>query len=215
MKSKLIDIEKNFSQALELAGNLLKSGEIIAFPTDTVYGLGADIFNEKPVRQIFEVKRRRLNNPLSAHLSDIKDVEKLCKNIPESFYQLAEKFLPGPLTIVLPKKDNVPDIVTGGLNSLGIRIPDNKFVRTLIRETGIYIAGTSANLSGGQVPNTTEVIIRELGDRSFYIFESGATKHRTASTVIDLSKVQPELIRKGTVKRTEIENTINKKLLNA
>ena len=170
------------SIAAPTAANLIMNGELVAIPTETVYGLGANGLDEKAVAKIFEAKGRPQDNPLILHICGPEQIELFCHHIPQKAYDLAEKFWPGPLTIVLPAKDIVPKRTTGGLSTVAVRCPDSHVTREIIRLSGVPIAAPSANISGK--PSTTVV-------------DGGACRVGVESTIVDLTEERPRLLRPG------------------
>ncbi len=195
MVTKIIKVNpKNPEVAkIKMAARVLKKGGLVAFPTETVYGLGANALNKKAVRKIFKAKGRPLDNPVIVHIADFKDLFKLAQNVPEEAKILAKKFWPGPLTIVLFKKKIVPDEVTAGTNTLAVRMPKNKIALKLIRASGVPIAAPSANLAGRPSPITAKHVFEDLAGKIDLILDGGRTKIGVESTVLDLT-VQPALI---------------------
>ena len=160
--TKILDVKKNKELSIDLAIESINRGFPVAFPTETVYGLGAPIFNIDTIRKIFEIKQRDLGNPLTAHISNLNDVDFLCKDIPDDFYKLSEKFLPGPLAIILHKKNEINNIISGNQSTLSIRFPANSFFLEFANIIGQPFAATSANLSGRPSPNCAEVVLDDL-----------------------------------------------------
>jgi L-threonylcarbamoyladenylate synthase len=189
---------------IELAIAILKKGGIVAFPTDTVYGLGADPLNAQAVDRIYKVKRRPHNLPLPLLLAEKSDLLKVATVVPEIAWQLAERFLPGGLTLVLRKSPWVPSTVTAGGDTIAVRIPNHPVPIALIRGLGTPIVGTSANLSGKLSPVTTEEAREQLGDEVDLIIDGGRCPGGTESTVLDISGKVPTLIREGAIPRVEI-----------
>lgn len=182
---------------LENCANTIKRGSPIAFPTETVYGIGADAFNEDAVRKVFELKQRPLSNPLSLHIADIEQLSDLVEEIPDIAQELIEKYWPGPLTLIFKKSDKVPNIVTAGKDTVGIRLPDHDICRELIRQSGTVIVGTSANISG-QPPCTDYQTTHKLFPQT-PIVNGGECKHKEASTIIDVSKDTTKILRQGSI----------------
>ena len=180
-----------------LAAELIKKGELVALPTETVYGLGADGLNPIAVAKIFEAKGRPQDNPLILHIADAKDMEKYCRDIPDAAYKLAEKFWPGPLTMVLPAKDIVPKCTTAGLPTVAVRCPDNKVTREIIRLAGVPIAAPSANISGKPSTTTAQHVLHDHEGRIPMIVDGGPCRVGVESTIIDLSDEKPRLLRPG------------------
>jgi len=205
--------EINYKDNLLICSDLLDKGEIIAFPTETVYGLGCDLFNEPAVKKLFLLKGRDFNKPLSAHISDLKFVEDLSDSIPDEFYILADYFLPGPLTIIIKKSNLVPDVVTAGFNTIGIRYPDNQIALDIINQFGKPLAATSANISGQSPAIETKDIIKNFLNKIPLIVDGGLTIKQIASTVIDISSDRFYILREGAIPKTEIEKVLKIKLL--
>jgi tRNA threonylcarbamoyl adenosine modification protein (Sua5/YciO/YrdC/YwlC family) len=213
MLTKILDTTNDKDSAIREAIEWLQSGIPISFPTETVYGLGAGIFDYNGVEKIYKIKGRAFNNPLSAHISNLNDVEILCDDIKDDFYLLAEKFLPGPLSIVMKKKKVVTDIVTGGGGSLSIRIPDNPIFLELSKLFGQPIAGTSANKSGRPSPTNAEFVYDDLAGEIPVILDSGKCRYQIESTVISLLGDSPELIRPGAISQTDLQNVLSKQII--
>ncbi len=192
MQTKL---SKNADDIL-YAGNLIKDGELVAFPTETVYGLGANGLDETAVKKIYEAKGRPSDNPLILHISRMEDVEKIAY-LNDIAISLAEVFWPGPLTMVLPKKDIVPDSVTGGLKTVAVRMPSNDIARLLIESAGVPIAAPSANISGKPSPTTANAVWDDLSGKIHMIIDGGPCKIGIESTVIDLTGDVPVVLRPG------------------
>lgn len=213
MKDSIIRTEiLNGNSNLNNAAEILHSGGIVAFPTETVYGIGAAISNMEAVIKIFQIKRRPLNNPLAAHISDLKQVEELCLEIPDAFYKLAEKFLPGALSIVLKKNSTVNPIITANLDTIGIRFPDDLTALRLISLLGEPIAATSANISGNPPFTSAKDILIEFNGQIDAVVDDGISRLGIASTVISLATETPFLIRKGAIDIQEIEEVLGCKL---
>ncbi len=183
---------------------LFHSGEPIVFPTETVYGLGAPLFNEQAIAKIFSIKGRSMKNPLIAHVVSIAQVEEIAEQIPPLFYQLAERFWPGPLTIVLRKKSCVSSLVSGGTDSIGVRITPHPVARHLIEAAGQPLVATSANLSGQPSPTSRQQVIDQLGDRVAAFLDGPPSPAGLASTIISLIEGSPELLRSGAIDFTTI-----------
>ncbi|HQJ76170.1 MAG TPA: L-threonylcarbamoyladenylate synthase [Spirochaetota bacterium] len=192
---------------IELAAKYIKEGKVVAFPTETVYGLGADALNPMAVAKIFELKKRPSFDPLIVHISDISYIKKLTKNNDDRIYKLAERFWPGPLTIVMKKSEIVPDIVTSGLPTVGIRMPDNKIALELITKSETAIAAPSANLFGRVSPTTAQHVKKQLKGVDF-ILDGGKTKVGIESTIIALNEEGFEILRYGLITKEEIKKVI-------
>lgn len=200
------------------AGNLLKNGEVVAIPTETVYGLAANAFNPDAVKKIFKAKGRPGDNPLIVHISDFDDLSKVAVDIPEKAVTLAEKFWPGPLTMILKKSDKIPPEVTAGLATVAVRFPSHMYARAIIEAAGVPLAAPSANLSGKPSPTSALHVMRDMSGRIPMIIDGGECEVGLESTVIDLTGDIPVLLRPGGVTLRELrdavgEVSVNKKIL--
>lgn len=184
---------------------LLRSGEPIAFPTETVYGLGAPLFDEKTIQKIFTLKKRPSDNPLIAHVSSLQEVETLAEEIPPLFYRLAERFWPGPLTLILKKRESVPHLVSAGHPSIALRMPQHPFAQGLIAALNEPLVAPSANLSGRPSPTSVEDVLEDFEGAITAVFDGGASPIGIESTVISLLQTPPLLLRPGHIQRHEIE----------
>jgi L-threonylcarbamoyladenylate synthase len=200
----------NNTQAIYRGAEIIKKGGIVAFPTETVYGLGADAFNPLAVARIFEVKRRPYFDPLIIHVANPVDVKKLVKEIPSNAKKLTERFWPGPLTVVLLKKEDIPDIVTAGLPTVAIRMPNHSMALALIKECKCPIAAPSANPFGYLSPTTAEHVRDQLGDQVDLILDGGPCPVGVESTILSFLEEKPRLLRPGGVSLEEIESIIGK-----
>lgn len=190
---------------LACAAELIKSGRVVGVPTETVYGLGADALNSEAVRAVFAAKGRPADNPLIVHISDIEDAKKLAHNIPGLFYRLAEKFWPGPLTMIVPKNDIIPAETSGGLDTVGLRMPVHPVMRKLISMSG-PIAAPSANISGYPSPTTAMHVMHDMNGKIPAVLDGGACDFGVESTVIcfdDENTVR--VLRPGSVTREMLE----------
>jgi len=192
---------------VKVAGRLIIEGKLVAFPTETVYGLGADALNEKAVKRIFEAKGRPADNPLIVHIAEFDDLKKLVREVPKEAKLLAERFWPGPLTIVLPKREEVPLVTTGGLDTVAVRMPAHPIALALIRAS-TPIAAPSANISGKPSPTLAEHVVEDFYGRIEAVIDGGPTWVGVESTVIDLSSERPTLLRPGGLPLEEIEKVI-------
>ena len=193
---------------LERAAALLRAGGLVAFPTETVYGLGANALDEAAVRRIFEAKGRPFSSPLIVHVASIEMARGLAREWPAEADLLARRFWPGPLTLVVPKKENVPDVVTAGLPSVGLRMPAHPIARALLEAAGIPIAAPSANRFTSLSPTTAAHVREGLGDAVDLILDGGACAVGIESTVLSLAGPRPRILRPGMITRTQIEQVI-------
>lgn len=198
---------------IEKAAEYIRKGKLVAFPTETVYGLGANALDPLAVLKIFELKERPAFDPLIVHIASIENASQLADTTNDKFYQLAEKFWPGPLTIVLPKKKIIPDIVTSGLTTVGIRMPDHKIALELIKQSGCPIAAPSANKFGRISPTSAEHVKKYFPEID-YIIDGGKTHVGIESTVINLYKNNFEILRPGVITSEEIETVVSLRTIN-
>ncbi len=179
------------------AAEIIKNGGLVAIPTETVYGLGANGLDENAVAKIFLAKGRPQDNPLILHVADPKDMKRFCHNIPKSAYALTEAFWPGPLTLVLPARDIVPKCTTAGLPTVAVRCPDNAVTREIIRLAGVPVAAPSANLSGKPSTTTAQHVLHDHDGKIEAIVDGGPCRVGVESTIVDLTEDRPRLLRPG------------------
>ena len=180
-----------------VAADILKNGGLVAIPTETVYGLGANGLDEAAVAKIFEAKGRPQDNPLILHVADAADMEKFCHSIPKAAYALADAFWPGPLTLVLPARDTVPKRTTAGLSTVAVRCPDCDITRSIIRLAGVPVAAPSANISGKPSTTTAQHVLHDHDGRIDAIVDGGSCRVGVESTIVDLTEERPRLLRPG------------------
>ena len=190
-------LSASLPETAELAANFIKAGDLVAIPTETVYGLGADGLNPAAVAKIFTAKGRPQDNPLILHVAEPKDMETFCHGIPRSAYLLAEAFWPGPLTMVLPARNRVPKCTTAGLPTVAVRCPDNAVTREIIRLSGVPIAAPSANISGKPSTTTAEHVFHDHNGKIPLIVDGGPCQVGVESTIVDLTEERPRLLRPG------------------
>jgi len=195
-------------ELLERAAALLKAGRLVAFPTETVYGLGANALDADAVRRIYAAKGRPSTSPLIVHVASPAMVRKVAREWPEAAETLARRFWPGPLTLVLPKQKRVPDAVTAGLETVGVRMPSHPVALALIRRARLPLAGPSANLFTQLSPVTAEQVRGQLGDAVDLVLDGGPCQVGIESTVLSLAGPAPVLLRPGMVSRAQIESLI-------
>jgi len=195
-------------EKIQIAANTIKNGGLVAFPTETVYGLGADALNPEAVAKIFEAKERPPDNPIIVHIADKQDVYKLAREVPSSAKRLIEKFWPGPLTLILKRSSIVPDITVVGLDTIAIRMPSNKVALALIKESGTPIAAPSANLAGKPSPTEAQHVINDLAGRIDIVLDAGPTKIGVESTVIDMTTPIPKILRPGGISYEKLKSVI-------
>lgn len=194
---KTIVFTENTKENIEAAAKIVRDGGLLGIPTETVYGLGADCLNEQAVRHIFEAKGRPQDNPLIIHVPDASWLETYCDNVPPEAYLLAEKFWPGPLTMILPRKKLVPLRTTGGLETVGVRCPNHPVTLKIIEAAGVPIAAPSGNLSGRPSPTSAADMLEDMDGRIDAIFDGGACGVGVESSIIDLTGKPARLLRAG------------------
>ncbi len=192
-------VETVLTESPETAAEFIKTGGIVGFPTETVYGLGANVFDVAAIRQIFEAKRRPADNPLIAHVANVEQIEELTSELIGSAKRFIDAFFPGPLTVVLNKSDRVPMIATAGLNTIGVRMPRFEVARRFIHACGTPVVAPSANLSGKPSPTTWEAVYEDLDGRIDCILQGVATEIGLESTVVDCTGDIPVLLRAGAI----------------
>lgn len=192
------------------AATLLEEGKVVAIPTETVYGLAANAFDDSAVAQIFDIKNRPLFNPLIVHIKSIEYLEAVATNVPQLAYQLANQFWPGPLTLVLEKKSTISNLVTSGKNTVGVRIPSHPVALALLERLDFPLAAPSANPFGYISPTTSEHVRKQLGNKIPFILEGGSCEKGLESTIIGFENNKPVLYRVGAISIEEIEKSIGK-----
>jgi L-threonylcarbamoyladenylate synthase len=197
-------------EIIQRAAALIREGKLVAFPTETVYGLGANALDARAVARIFEVKGRPSTSPIIVHVESREAAPALVTNWPAEAEKLAREFWPGPLTMVLPKRESIPDIVTAGLPSVGLRVPANAFALSLLVYAGVPIAAPSANRFTELSPTTAEHVRKSLGDSVDLILDGGPTQVGIESTVLSLASPTPLLLRPGMISAEQIEAVIGK-----
>ncbi len=199
-------ISANSPDSIQRAVDILRAGGLVAFPTDTVYGVGALAFDGKAVESIYAAKDRPVEKAIPVLLGDALDLDKVASDIPNMARQLADRFWPGPLTLVVPKLPTLPESVSA-TNTVGVRVPDHVTARALLRAAG-PMAVTSANISGQQSPSTAEEVFSQLGRRIELILDGGKTPGGIPSTLVDCTKGRPEILREGPITLIEIESAL-------
>ncbi len=204
METKIvkIDSEKNIfspqeESMLKEAGEILRRGGLVAFPTETVYGLGGDALNKESSRKIYAAKGRPSDNPLIVHIADVEALLHIAQNVDETVLKIANTFWPGPLTIILPKKDAVPTETTGGLQTVAVRLPSCPLARKMIEYAGGYVAAPSANISGRPSPTVAKYVIEDMDGRIDMIIDGGEVGIGLESTILDLTVTPPQILRPG------------------
>jgi len=207
MKTTYIDFQNEYNEKkLEEAAELINQGKLVLFPTETVYGIGADGLNEEAVKKIFIAKGRAQDNPLILHVSSIEMIKNIVKDIGKTEKILMEKFWPGPLTIIFEKSDRVPNIVTAGLNTVAVRMPSNETAKKLIEKSGTPIAAPSANISGKPSGTRVEDIIEELQGKVDCIINGGKSNIGLESTVVRVIEGRVHILRPGKITKDDFES---------
>ena len=196
MKTRIFHPDRD-ANTIEEAAAIIRSGGLLGIPTETVYGLGADALNEEAVAGIFRAKGRPQDNPLIIHVPSAAWLERYCVSVPDSAYALAERFWPGPLTMILPRRDNVPLRTTGGLETVGVRCPDNPVTRAIIEASGVPVAAPSGNTSGRPSPTTAAHMLEDMDGKIDAIVDGGPCQVGVESTIVDLIVTPPRLLRPG------------------
>lgn len=210
MKTKIVKIDENNIdyEVIKEAGRILQKGGIVAFPTETVYGLGGDALNENSSAKIYAAKGRPSDNPLIVHIADMDALKRIVREIPKEAYLLAEKYWPGPLTMIFHKSDVVPMATTGGLTTVAVRMPSHKTARALIEAAGGYVAAPSANRSGRPSPTVAKYVIEDLDGCADMIIDGGEVNIGLESTIIDLTGKQPMILRPGYITEEMLRETV-------
>ena len=207
MHTEFVDIRTDKALALEKAKELILGGEVVAIPTETVYGLAANAFDESAVAKIFIAKGRPQDNPLIVHISDISQLDSLVEEIPEKVRVLAKKYWPGPLTMIMKKSDRIPSVVSGGLDTVAIRMPESEYARAIISVTA-PLAAPSANLSGSPSPTKAKYVLEDMNGRIPLIIDGGECEIGVESTVVSFVGEKPRLLRPGGITLEQLEETI-------
>lgn len=192
-----VDSQEPETEKIGVAADFIKRGGLVAFPTETVYGLGADALNPKAVRSLFEAKRRPLDNPPIVHVGYVKDVSRLTKKVSPKTERLMKSFWPGPLTFILRRSEVIPDVTVAGLDTIAVRMPRHSVALALIRESGCSIAAPSANLAGKPSPTTAQHVLDDLDGRIDAVLDAGSTRIGVESTVLDMTVDPPQVLRPG------------------
>lgn len=205
METELIKINSIDDEALKRAGQCIKDGGLVAFPTETVYGLGGDGLNEVAAKNIYLAKGRPSDNPLILHINDQKMLSRIVSKVTPMAKKIMTAFCPGPITIILPKSDIVPKAVTGGLDTIAVRMPDNDIARALIKYADTPIAAPSANISGRPSPTTAQAVYKDLQSRIDMVLDGGACQFGVESTIVDCTEDIPIILRPGAITKEMLE----------
>lgn len=203
-----VELANPDEQAIEAAADAIHRGELVVFPTETVYGLAADALNENGIRRVFEAKGREEAHSLPVQVAGVGELCKVASSVPEGARRLAHKYWPGPLTLVLPKSEHVSDLVTGGKGTVGVRVPDHPVALALLRKLGSPIVATSANLTQHRPATTADEAIAELGESVAVVLDSGESAIGVSSTVVDVSVMPARILRVGSISEEEIRDVL-------
>lgn len=195
-------------KALKIGADLINSGEVVAFPTETVYGLGANVFNEKAVKKIFEAKGRPSDNPLIVHICEKSQIEELTRDVSEEAKKVIDTFMPGPITVIMKKSSKVPYSVTAGLDTVGIRMPQHKVARDFIRQCDTPVAAPSANTSTKISPTSAQHVFEDMQGKIPLIIDGGDCEVGIESTIIDMSGEFPTILRPGAITEEMLANVL-------
>lgn len=195
-------------EAMKQAGQIIRDGGLVAFPTETVYGLGGDALSPDSSRKIYAAKGRPSDNPLIVHICRVEDMEKVARHVPQQAYLLAEHFWPGPLTLILPKAEIVPKETTGGLDTVAIRLPDHEVALGFIREAGGFVAAPSANVSGRPSPTLAKYVYEDMNGKIDMLLDGGQVGIGVESTIIDLTEEIPVILRPGYVTQEMLQEVL-------
>ena len=208
----------NFKEDIEYdkllkPAQIIKNGGLVIFPTETVYGIGTNALNSKAVKKLYEVKKRPYEKPISLLVNSIEMIENIAKDITKLEYELIKNFFPGPLTIILKKKENISNMVTANKETVGVRMPQNDIALKLIEYAGVPIATPSANISGKPSGTNMKDIMRDFEKKVEYFIDNGSSKIGQASTIVQIIDETPYILRKGAISELEIKKVIDKKRL--
>lgn len=211
---KYLDFKNNIDYAkLKLPAQIIKQGGVVIFPTETVYGIGVSGLNEKAVKKLYEVKQRPIDKPISLLVSDMNMINQIAQDITDLEYKLMEEFFPGPFTIILKKKDIVPNIVTANQNTVGIRMPESEIARKIVEYANVPIATPSANISGEPSGTNISVIMEKFEGKVDYIIDGGESKIGMASTIVKVINGVPHILRQGSISKEQIEKISGKVII--
>ena len=215
METKIIKIDQDNldHKLMQEAGDLIAAGELVAFPTETVYGLGGDALDPEASKKIYSAKGRPSDNPLIVHISDFSDLERIAKTVPEDARKLSDAFWPGPLTMIVEKGDAVPYATTGGMDTVAVRMPNHPIALDLIRRSGCLIAAPSANTSGRPSPTEAAHVAEDLSGKIAMIIDGGPVGIGIESTIIDLTEDTPMVLRPGYITPQMLSKVLGKEVV--
>lgn len=214
METKVYRLQENNinNEVITFCGDIIKKGGLVAFPTETVYGLGGDALNPDSSKKIYAAKGRPSDNPLIVHITNMDALEKIVTDIPKDAVKLAERFWPGPLTMIFNKAEVVPLATTGGLQTVAVRMPSNKIARAFIDAAGGYVAAPSANLSGRPSPTVAKYVIEDMNGRIDAILDGGESDVGLESTIVDFSEGKPMILRPGYITKEMLEDALKEEV---
>ncbi len=212
MNTRIVTLENRTEEEeiLKAAGQIICQGGLVAFPTETVYGLGGDALNKESAKKIYEAKGRPSDNPLIVHICRIEDLKPIVKEIPQAAVKLAEKFWPGPLTMIFKKSDLVPRETTGGLETVAVRMPSHPAAAKFIQYAGGYVAAPSANLSGRPSPTKAKYVIEDMDGRIDMILDGDSSEIGLESTIVDVTGEVPMILRPGYITKEMLQEVLGK-----
>ena len=208
MNTKIVNCEELNNEIIIEAGQIIKDGGLVAFPTETVYGLGGDALNPESSKKIYAAKGRPSDNPLIVHIAKLQDIEKIVTDFNDTAKKLAQVFWPGPLTMILDKADTVPVETTGGLSTVAVRFPSHKIARDFIEAAGGYVAAPSANISGRPSPTLAKYVCEDMNGRIEMILDGGDIECGLESTIVDTTSNPPMILRPGFITREMLETVV-------
>ncbi len=207
-----IDLKNGVNEEkLKEVSKAIKNGEIVVFPTETVYGIGTNALNEKAIKKLYEIKKRDLKKPISLLVSNIEMAERFAKDITDIEYKIMKEFFPGPLTIILKKKNIVPNIVTSNGDTVGIRMPEGEIAQKIIKYSNVPIATPSANISGKEAGTDIKQIQKDFGENVDYYIDGGKCKFGISSTIVKVINGRIYILREGSIKKKDIEKIMGYK----
>ena len=202
--------ESGLEEGIQKGKNIILSGGMVAFPTESFYGLAVSSVDEKAVKRLFQAKKRKSDQPILLLIPSIESLDRYVQDIPEAAHKLIERFWPGGLTIIFKVASNISPLLTAGTGKIGIRLSNHSVAAALVKSVGIPITGTSANISGQPPCSTANQVLESLGQAVNLILDGGPTEGKAGSTLLDVTKDPPEILRQGIIEKTEIEKIVDR-----